>query len=495
MTQISLVRRVRDALLFGLKWRYSMFWVIVPTMFLASCAGAALMVTISTYREDARLRRAIEPSALRQLFEQSWPGSAPLLEHAMEHPAWCEEALHVVSGRVLTKALADRAGDDNANGFFQSVKTGRLAVWLHMPDGRTCRFGSDEVPVARALLSRMEASARGIAIAKRGAIEERSDGWISIASAAPLGTRGPIMTVGLYMLSPGTKLLGRGSVFRPLAKFILCINVVTALVLVVLLIRRIRRANLASEAWSRGELAVRINDRGRDEFSRLTHQFDRMADAMAGVIEIKQALAAAEERDRLARDLHDSAKQRAFALNLQLSAARRTATCSTESMRLIDAALLLTGQLQDDLAGVIRRLAAPTIAESGFRHVVEDGVGRLLAGSTIQWSVSLDAIDEAAVDAAPDIARQLTLITIEAVSNALKHAQCRSCTISASRSGAVFIWRIVDDGRGMPPSENAGKGMGLASMWMRAASLPDGTFDIHPTTGGGTSVVVTFKLL
>jgi signal transduction histidine kinase len=110
---------------------------------------------------------------------------------------------------------------------------------------------------------------------------------------------------------------------------------------------------------------------------------DRMADAMAAVIEGKQALAAAEERNRLALDLHDTAKQRAIARNLQLTALREVNRRNAVGAGLADIAWSLTYQLQQDFTGIIRRLTAPTIAEAGYRPVLLDGVEMLLADSGI----------------------------------------------------------------------------------------------------------------
>ena len=156
------------------------------------------------------------------------------------------------------------------------------------------------------------------------------------------------------------------------------------------------------------------------------------------------------------------------------------------------AALMLTGQMQQDLDSVIDRLAAPTIAESGLHHVLAQGVDVLLAGSGIGWSLSLDHDIEQRSDAAPEVARQVLLITFEAVANALKHSRCSHCSIGGARTGNMIAWTISDNGSAPFPTNIVSKGMGLANMRLRANGLPGGEFTIIPEAGGATVRVIFY---
>lgn len=475
-------------------WRHSWFWTIVPAMFIASCICMFAMIGAAAFGEDPRLREALAPAKLEQALQAALRSSTPLLTSEGMPTDWCTDTLHVLAQRVLAEAIGDRTGDSNENGFHRASLAGRLGIELRGAAGSMCRFGGDETGIAPALRQAMDSARQRARQGAPGVLGEQPDGWTSTVALALPGPGSPVLTVGAYMLSPLTKLMRPRGVFGPLAVFILCMNMLAALVLVLLLIRRIKRADAAAMAWTLGNLDARIKDTGQDELSRLTRKFDIMADAMSGVIQVKQSLAAAEERNRLARDLHDSAKQRAFALNLQLSAARESVAHGPQGAQLIDAALTLAGQLQKDLSSIIQRLGAPTIVESGFRHVLSEGVDALLAGSGISWSLSLAPSDESALAALPEVPHQLFLITLEAVANALKHATCAHCDISCERRGTLCIWRVCDNGRGLAPSFAGLKGMGLANMKLRAISLNEGTFDILPSPGGGTAIVVGFRV-
>lgn len=476
-------RRTDGALSALLQWRHSLFWTIMPAMFLTSCLTWLTLDSIATISEDSRLRQALAPARLQPALRQALNNSAPLLT-SLPAP-WCADLLELLAERVLATPLADRTGDANSNGFVRASQDGRLAVSLRAPNGGGCSFGSARGKVATPLLQQIASAGHGIV--------EQPNGWISVTSVTT--PEGLTLSAGVYILSPWVKIAQPRLWGISLASFIFCISLVVALVLLILLIRRIERANQAADAWTHGHLTTRIHDRGKDELSRLTQKFDLMADAMAGVIEVKQALAAAEERNRLARDLHDTAKQRAFALNLQLSALREMRPADAAGAKLADAALALTYQLQQDLSVIIRRLTAPTIAESGFRMVLTEGVEALLAGSHISFSIKLSEEFEAGLARAPDVSQQLCMISMEAVANMLKHAHnCTQCVLEGARNGEHYSWRIADNGAGLPPAGQRGQGMGLANMKLRADGLDDGGFDIAAGADGGVLLLTTFRV-
>jgi len=477
-----------------LRWRHSLFWTIVPAMFVTSCAAAAILMVSATFLEDTRLRQALDPAALVSASERVLRSSSALVTAAGAPSAACGDTLHVMAERILAEAMGDRTGNANVNGFQRASQAGRLVLMLRTAQGSVCRFPAAGAALTPSLQRQLRALTGPGTSATIADIDEVGDGWISAAAIAPIADSDARLMVGVHILSPWAKLAQPRSINGALAVFILSINALSALVLVLLLIRRIRRADAAATSWTLGVLSMRINDRGRDEFSRLTRKFDLMADAMANVILVKQALAAEQERNRVARDLHDSVKQRAFALNLRLSIAREVMAPQDPGAAQVEAALALTGQLQQDLSNIMRQLAAPTIAETGFRHALTDSVGAMLDSGDIACSIDLSEDDERLFASMPELAHQLSLITIEAVANALKHARCTRCTISGERSGNTYTWRIIDNGVGIAPMPDKPAGMGLSNMKMRATSLAGGSFDIHPAQDGGTAIVITFEL-
>ena len=66
-----------------------------------------------------------------------------------------------------------------------------------------------------------------------------------------------------------------------------------------------------------------VDDPSGDELGQLAQRLNEMSQQLQRLLETRRELAVVEERNRLARDLHDSAKQQAFAAAAQISAARK----------------------------------------------------------------------------------------------------------------------------------------------------------------------------
>jgi HAMP domain-containing protein len=78
-------------------------------------------------------------------------------------------------------------------------------------------------------------------------------------------------------------------------------------------VNRLNRLAEATLAWSKGDFSVSVDDSSRDELGQLAHRLNHMARQLQHLLETRRELTLVEERNRLARDLHDSAKQQAFA--------------------------------------------------------------------------------------------------------------------------------------------------------------------------------------
>ena len=87
------------------------------------------------------------------------------------------------------------------------------------------------------------------------------------------------------------------------------------------MVDRLKHLEQAANAWSRGDFSVFIDDPTGDEISQLAHHLNNMAEQLQDLLKRRQAMAISEERNRLARDLHDSAKQQALAASFQLGTA------------------------------------------------------------------------------------------------------------------------------------------------------------------------------
>ncbi|MCB2224488.1 MAG: GAF domain-containing sensor histidine kinase [Actinobacteria bacterium] len=197
-----------------------------------------------------------------------------------------------------------------------------------------------------------------------------------------------------------------------------------------------------------------------------------------------------EDRERIARDLHDSIIQDLFAVGLGLQAAATHASSDPEKLRrLIDGAI---DQLDESIAALRRYifdLRPPVWARPGLREALADLVGQLSA----PYSATVSLEVACAPDLVPDhIADELLATVKEALSNALRHSQAPSIEVRVGCGASQAVMTVSDDGVGFDQSA-PGRGLGLSNMANRVGAV-GGSFRVDTTSGKGTVVRATFPL-
>lgn len=205
-------------------------------------------------------------------------------------------------------------------------------------------------------------------------------------------------------------------------------------------------------------------------------------------VQAEQA-AVLQERNRLARDLHDSVTQSLYSLTMLAEAARRLAEAG-ELARVEDAIGRLGEISQQALKEMrllvyeLRPLALKRVGLVGALQQRIDTVERR-AGVEARLLVSGD------VQLAPAVEEDLYHIVQEALNNALKHAAATSVTVQVQCAAAEVWIEVTDNGRGFVTQTEAG-GMGLESMRERAVKL-GATLAVDSEPGGGTTVRVALR--
>lgn len=198
-----------------------------------------------------------------------------------------------------------------------------------------------------------------------------------------------------------------------------------------------------------------------------------------------------EERQRIARELHDDTAQRLAALMMRL----RVAIQSSESH---EAEVLedVRQEVEDVVEG-IRRIAR------GLRPPALDEVGVVAAirsharGVSENHGVRIEFHEPGGRPGlAPDQELALYRIVQEALANVVHHADADLARVEIELDEARLIARIEDDGRGFEPREVEGgvHGLGLIGMRERARNA-GGSLDIESTVDGGTRIRVTIPRL
>jgi NarL family two-component system sensor histidine kinase LiaS len=283
---------------------------------------------------------------------------------------------------------------------------------------------------------------------------------------------------------------------------------------------RFQRLARATQAWSRGDFSGFIVDPSGDEISQLARSLNSMAGQLQELLQRRQAMAISEERNRLARDLHDSAKQQALAASFQLGTAitlfDRDPQAAEEHLMEAEA---LVDSVRRELTDLILELR-PSSAEVSYREspsMDARDFAQILRDYAVEWahqngvevdvSVRRISSERDGTSSTGDDRCELPLaltqtlyrITQEALANVARHSGAGwvrlelICGDSGSDEGRGSITLIVaDDGCGFDTGKRHG-GMGLRSMRERAESL-DGTFGVESEPGQGTRITVTVPI-
>jgi PAS domain S-box-containing protein len=210
----------------------------------------------------------------------------------------------------------------------------------------------------------------------------------------------------------------------------------------------------------------------------------------------QSALAVLQERERLARELHDSLGQILGYVNTQTQAARQV--LAQGQVEVADGYLKeLTRVAQDahaDVREYILSLQTNASREQQFLPTLRAYLHRFRQSSGIDAELVAD--DDPRVALAPAVETQLMSIVQEALTNVRKHAAARQVRVTFQIVEGRAQVQIADDGKGFDPSElaaHAGLHFGQRIMRERAAEI-GGTIETQSSAGKGTRIIVTAPL-
>jgi signal transduction histidine kinase len=207
----------------------------------------------------------------------------------------------------------------------------------------------------------------------------------------------------------------------------------------------------------------------------------------ARLYERSRELSIVEERNRLARDLHDAVTHKLFGLSLTAEAAatlidRDPAAAREQLVRLRE----LTAEAMDELRSLIFELRPPEVEVEGLATALRKHVDVLRRVERRQIGLELLG-DEPAL--APGAAAEVLRIAQEALQNALRHAAADRVDVRLEARDGHVLLSVSDDGTGFDPAAPGlrARRLGLTSMEERARAL-GGTLAIEASPGAGTVV-------
>jgi two-component system, NarL family, sensor histidine kinase LiaS len=256
------------------------------------------------------------------------------------------------------------------------------------------------------------------------------------------------------------------------------------------LTRRLKALTLAADAWSEGDFSVQPQDRSKDEISYLGVRMRHMAERVQALLQTQQELVLLEERNRLARELHDTVKQETFATLMQIRAAKNLLDRDPPAARArLDEAEELIKTSQQELGLMISELR-PTALEG-------QGLAGALSGYLATWSqharIPADLQVQNEQHLPLEIEQTLFRVAQEALSNIARHSRASAAAVRLAFDPGQVTLCVTDNGVGFDPSA-AVSGFGMQSMRDRMAAI-QGRLVVQAGPGGGTTLTASAPTL
>ena len=457
-------------------------------LFYGALGLLALVVVKSTvlWLEFRELSQDLERGSLERVVAEvalelgsSWAPEAEVPGFSLDH------AIETIQVRL------ERSGAGEGGDVLGEVESQPLSARIVDAKGTTLAVGPStgrwlvDVPERGAVFWENFTTMRGVQLVARAeppALRRIYATPLSDQSGKPRGA----LLVELRLSLPWKRVLLSSSLEWPiLLTYLTVFGLGSALFLSRYVTSRLRRIGAAASAWSQGDFVL-IEEGPYDEIGRLAHRLNRMALDLRALVATRARLATLEERQRLARDLHDTVKQKAFALNLQLATATRLLGHTAPAARTkIDEARRITEEIQVELVQILDELRAAERAAA---------LGPTLETKVADFARRSGIAAESELPAAPSVPpahhEAIARIVDEALANVLRHSGAKRVRVGLEVDDDGFRLEVADDGRGL--GGEPGSGMGIHNMRARATSLPGGRLDIHGGDGG-TRVTVCWR--
>jgi len=210
----------------------------------------------------------------------------------------------------------------------------------------------------------------------------------------------------------------------------------------------------------------------------------RLADEKSELADQAHQAAVMEERQRLARDLHDSVSQQLFALNMLSSAAQKSIDTDPEKVgTIVTQVAEIAGKAQGEMRALLLHLRPIDLKGESLCEALTILIRELKEKTQIEIEASLDGIENLSKGTETHMFR----IIQESLSNILRHSEATKVKIVTEKKDGYVTLYISDNGRGFNLRENKMTSYGLQTMRERAEEI-GGLFQIRSKEKEGTYI-------
>ncbi|MBN1373315.1 MAG: HAMP domain-containing protein [Anaerolineaceae bacterium] len=475
-----------------LQWKltltYTLVTVGVLTILLMLLMFVSFQLLFSTAQMSTTVTRALTAAAAE-------------LAPAMRESPPDLEALRAWSNRVLAnRAISLVVSEDNSvTESFSSPASDKSALIIFDQNGSILTTNQDNNALAGQPASDSIAPGAAEMVRKTLLTHQVGDSFLTLdttlyqrdddraLAAAPIFDRDGSILGGVLLIwaRPNLMQMLGYSVMSvlPTTGFLTLMSGVIGIIFGVLtargLVSRLNKATRATAAWGLGDFSVRIDDKNQDEIGLLAADLNHMAGELQALMQTRQELAAVDERNRLARDLHDSVKQQVFATSMNLAAAQSLWEKNpAEARSRLEAALALSRQSQQELTGLIQTLRPVQLEKQKLSQALND----LVRNWSRQNQITASCEAQSDLPLAEEVEQALFRVTQEALSNISRHSRANAASLDLVAENGRARLTIIDNGQGFDPLHPQ-RGLGLQSMQERLHAV-GGSLHIESGSAG-----------
>lgn len=214
----------------------------------------------------------------------------------------------------------------------------------------------------------------------------------------------------------------------------------------------------------------------------------RLSEEMIRAQDEVRRLEVLDERERIAKELHDGVIQSLFAVGMSLQGAAALAQDPGITVRIEGAVEDIDGAIRDlrnYIFGLRPGILADRLLDQALRELGDEFEQRT-------GVVTIVDVDPGIASELASSASDVVQVTREALSNVGRHAEATTCRVSLRRGADGAILMIDDDGGGFDPGA-ATEGLGTRNLRERVTAL-GGSLDIQSSSGEGTTVRAVLPL-
>lgn len=463
------------------------FQLALSYTLLAYCAMSVLIVMFYGLDDYHDFRATITPENVEKVVASEKLTVAQAVREGV-NTEWLDKA----RDNIREKLINIEHGSGNA--IYRVTSSSRPEVYIQIVDMHDRLVMSDPVDLPSEVAAYFAAQ-KGLASATSSAkwLAENGPIWVDIPivdSRDDIVCRLRVLYIARFNLLVQLRSILNFLLFTWSSLF-LCsvpIGIICGLVASRYVTRQLQKINTVTESWRQGNFDPRIALPNDDVFIRHSQYLNAMAQDLEMYFSLKQHLAVSDERNRVARELHDTVKQNLFALGLQLATAKSKPAVMEAAREHILEAESLTREAQHDLMEIITQLRPAGASDVSLRdrivRIGEDFMRRFGVSIEINFydSIQFNAYTE----------HHVLRIVQESLMNAVRHGKASQIEIASRMDRETVTLRIADNGIGFDSNKKT-DGFGLTSMRDRVRSLPHGTFEIRSSVGVGTEVILSWE--